>query len=228
MINGPVLASSTLPTTKKLNAIRATLAPLLVSGMILLAGCSSGQSTEHDPGFGGLGDPATMDLLESESEQMAVMLGIENAPYVAALRLIKPEEYPHAQIECLGSQGWQATLSDDGEGVAYPEVGDAAQAGNLSLAIYTCAARYPLSPVYTQEATASQLAYLYEYYVDELMPCLRSLQYTVVDVPSEQVFIESDGMWSPYASLALAPAEYRIANESCPSAPDSDDLAAQR
>ncbi|WP_167456914.1 hypothetical protein [Microbacterium phyllosphaerae] len=202
----------------------------MVVAALLLAttACSNQQKPEDDGDFGSLGDDETSLYLQQEREELAEGYGIDDPPSVEVVRLIRPEEWQETLMSCMKEQGYDVTPTPDGDGVQYPDVSGEAQGRSLNIAIYTCDVKYPVSPKYTQPYNNGQLRFLYAFFIDDLVPCLKERGLTVEDVPSETAFLESEGAWSPYNALNLSDEDYKAANTACGNAPDSDELYAAR
>lgn len=70
--------------------------------------------------------------------------------------------------------------------------------------------KYPLDPQYTQPLTDERLAIVYDYFVEELVPCLEAEGYPIPDPPSKAQFIDtyfSTENWHPFA-LAFGASRY--------------------
>ncbi len=188
---------------------------LLVSALAL-TGCASGGESEYE-----LGDPRTDEYLASDRQALADSLGIATPPPVAPSRLLALDEWAPTLIECLRDAGFDARETPDGEGVAYPPIEDAALRESLNLAIYTCEARYPVSPKYMEPLNHEQLTRLYSYRTRELIECLREEGFVVSEPPpSETAFVESGGAWSPHAFLpVLDDDDTRRVSTACPQVP---------
>lgn len=91
----------------------------------------------------------------------------------------------------------------------------------LNIAIYTCEARFPVSPKYMEPLTHRQLTALYLYRLTTLIDCLDNEGFTIAEPPpSETTFVESGGAWSPYELLpGLSDEDLRRISEACPQVP---------
>ncbi len=201
------------------SALRAAVAGALV---LATAGCTPTQQVGETPSseVGEL-DPATLQYLEDNADALASQLGIENPPEVKPVRLIRLQEYASAQVECLQGAGYEVGFTEDGEGVAYPAISDPALQESFNLAVYTCELEYPVQQRYMVPLTAEGLKILYAYRTGELITCLEGLGYTVSsEAPSETVFVQSGGMWSPYDTVAIRPDDVKQTYADCPQTPD--------
>ena len=92
------------------------------------------------------------------------------------------------------------------------------------LAYYICAAQYPVDPIARGFLSPDQLGFMYDYYVQRLTPCLRSLGYTVPQAPQRGDFIAASfngDSWNPYDGVALAVSSpvWTLIDERCPPLP---------
>ena len=166
-------------------------------------------------------DQATLQYLKDNANALAGQLGIDNPPEVKPVRLIRLQEYASAQVECLQGAGYEASLTEDGEGVTYPVISDPALQESFNLAIYTCELEYPVQQRYMVPLTDEGLKMLYAYRTGELITCLEGLGYNVSsEAPSETVFVQSGGMWSPYETLAIRSDDVKQTSADCPQPPD--------
>lgn len=197
---------------------------LAVAGALVLAtaGCTTVPAEGETPSseVGEL-DQATLQYLEDNAAALAGQLGIDTPPDVKPVRLIRLQEYASTQIACLQAAGYNVDFTVDGEGVAYPAISDPALQESFNLAIYTCELQYPVQHRYLVPLTAEGLKMLYAYRAGELITCLEGLGYNVSsEAPSETVFVQSGGMWSPYETLAIPPEDAKQVYRDCPQTPD--------
>lgn len=216
------------PTDRRRLAAAASVAIMLLT----LSGCIT---HEPDPSFpGGEAVPVVLPLSDETREskyEEFVQLEIERLqgmhPHVAVpdttrIRFVEPGEWASALAECLRSEGFEATVHQDG-GIRLgpiPREQNEAQA----LAYFSCAVSYPVDPRYSVPLNESQLAYLYRYYVQRLVPCLEAEGYAISNPPTWQRFLETYGAtspWSPYSDV-LENVEQRwiVINELCPQHPE--------
>lgn len=166
-------------------------------------------------------DAGTLAYLEANAEALAGQLGIENPPDVQPIRLISLQEYASTQVPCLQAAGFAVGYTADGEGVSYPQLSDPALQQSFNLAVYTCELQYPVQQRYVVPLSTDGLKALYAYRTGELVGCLESEGYNVsADPPSETVFVQSGGMWSPYQGLAIDSSDTKQIYADCPQTPD--------
>jgi hypothetical protein len=135
---------------------------------------------------------------------------------VKFVRFLNPDEYATVNVDCLAAQGFTATVTFDG-GIDFGDY-PGEQTPALLEATFRCAVQYPVHPKYSQPHTEEQIRVMYEYYKDELVPCLNREGYSVppTDVPTWETFLASysskDGGWVPYSVVTEREKQLREAN----------------
>lgn len=166
-------------------------------------------------------DTATLAYIKDTTDAIAEQLKILDPPDVKAIRLISLNEWAPTQIACLNEEGHNVTETADGQGITYPPYQDASLVASLNLAIYTCEAKYPTQQKYMTPLSDEGLKELYAYRAGALVDCLEGAGYAVAgSPPSEALFVESGGKWSPYESISLGSDLKELFN-TCPQSPDS-------
>lgn len=67
---------------------------------------------------------------------------------------------------------------------------------------YRCRISYPIHPRFQLPPTDQQLRVIYDYFLDELIPCLRNEGYELSPPPSFETFrAEWPNTWDPYVEL---------------------------
>ena len=186
---------------------RATLTVLA----LLLTGCAA----QPAPGPAAE-DPLLAQYLEQHWKEFSVRHSDVERPEVAVVAVMNAEEYPAQLVSCLHEEGFPEVTLDPLGGIGY----EGSQLDAYDLAMYICESRYPIDPRYTQPLTDEQLGKLYDYYANELVPCIEREGYTAPEAPTRQYFIDhfSDAPWRPYSEVSDATGEsewYRM-NEVCP------------
>jgi hypothetical protein len=167
-------------------------------------------------------DAATLDYLDTNAEVLARTLGIDDPPDVQPIRLITLSEWGSAQRACLNQAGYEVTGTSDGQGVSYPRISDPALKESLNLAIYTCELQYPVQQKYMTPLSTEGLELLYAYRTGELITCLENEGYGIsAEPPSQTVFVQSDGMWSPFDAIAIAEKDLKRVFAACPQTPEA-------
>lgn len=182
--------------------------------LVTLVGCAAEPQTSQQNL-----DPLLEQSLDASWQEFSARYpGIER-PDVAVEKVMDAEGYPAQLVDCVHEAGFpEVTLDPDG-GIAY----EGSQLPAYDLALYTCSARFPVDPKYTQPLDDEQLSKLYDYYTQELVPCIESEGYTAPEAPTRQYFIEHylEGAWQVYAGVADATqtgsmSEWYRMNEVCP------------
>lgn len=144
----------------------------------------------------------------------------------AFVRYVGPDEFATTHAECLRQQGFDATETADGgisHGAVPPE-----QAQALHEALHRCNIMYPVHPRYRERLTDEQRSRLYDYFVNELVPCLQAEGRRIGPVPSRETFIATfytDESWHPYHSVGASnQREWARLNERCPQRPPIEEL----
>lgn len=109
------------------------------------------------------------------------LMHLKEAPELPpVIREVAPEE-EQARIDCLAEYGFSVQRDEIAGGTAI-EV-QASQTEAFWTAEYMCAAQYPLAPQYYQHYNAEQLRMLYDWQLDEAIPCLEGLGFTITEEP---------------------------------------------
>lgn len=128
---------------------------------------------------------------------------------------------------CMIDAGWPVTTTPDG-GIEFPDRPED-QNPVLEADWELCREKFPVDPKYRQPLTVDQLTFLYNWFVNESIPCLEGEGYTDFDPPSLDVFIDTydtEG-WSPYRDLntdQLPMGGWYSLTETCPQNPPVDEL----
>lgn len=133
--------------------------------------------------------------------------------------------------QCMVESGWPVATTPDG-GIEYPEV-TPEQADKMVADFDGCNhEKFPIDPNYLEPYTESQMTYLYQWYLDESIPCLEDLGYDGFDPPSLNVFIdtfETPTRWAPYLDIdneQIPTGAWYTLNEECPQYPPAEDILA--
>ncbi|MCK0111816.1 hypothetical protein MWU75_06660 [Ornithinimicrobium sp. F0845] len=123
-------------------------------------------------------------------------------PEVDLIREVGDDAWLAVHVECLTQAGFPPTSNDD-QAVRWDT--PAEQSDAFALAEFTCAAQYPRLMAYQQPYSAEQLALMYDWMVEETIPCLAGEGYEVTDVISLEAFRASyapeSGFWTPDAGV---------------------------
>ncbi|WP_147304082.1 hypothetical protein [Subtercola boreus] len=210
---------------------RTILLSVVVSSLLLTTtACSDTNSSSSSPNAPASSTPiaqgdldaATLDYLKANAAAFADQLGIADPPSIQPIRLIALNEWAATQISCLQDAGFDVTETPDGQGIAYPQLSDAGLKQSLNLAVYTCEMQYPTQQKYSLPLSTKSLEVLYAYRTGQLLQCLKDQGYgSSTKPPSETVFVQSNGEWTPFSDLAIAEGDLKRVYSSCPQTPDS-------
>jgi hypothetical protein len=131
-----------------------------------------------------------------------------NLPPVEITKMVSPKQQNELIVDCMTEGGWDATLSSD-DGVEFGAVAPA-QEEALLVKLYECQSSYPIDSKWLDPLSRSELRRLYDYYVDELAPCVAERGIDVPVAPSFETFAESykgNEQWHPYANVRNVPRE---------------------
>jgi hypothetical protein len=124
----------------------------------------------------------------------------------------------------MKAAGFLVTVRPDG-GISFPEL-TAEQSKAMEAAFDICDQQFPVDPRYEQALNQDQLEALYNWYVEESIPCLEELGYTGFEPSSLDTFIDSydTGPWTPYNDLGgtidqLRESDWYALQEACPQGP---------
>jgi len=168
----------------------------IAAAALLLAGCVPVSQVPPEP------SGAELDaLIAKELDFQWQYVGLTPdapRPTVDRIRVVSPEEATDVHRDCMVDAGYgdfrQVTASIYGG------------ASNLErLAIYTCSAQYPVPPASYGLFSTAQLDFLYDYYVEVTIPCIRADGFTLTDIPTRQEFTQPQqsllGVWVPWDSV---------------------------
>lgn len=128
-------------------------------------------------------------------------------PKVEVVRTVRPDEVDTALQACMAEQGFPST--EDGQGQVGIQFG-ADQQDALNVAGYVCHARYPVDDLYLQPFSVSQLRQIYDWIVDETLPCLAADGVSPPQPPSFEIYVAryaqtGHELWSPHQEAEPPP-----------------------
>ena len=177
---------------------------LLVGGTLLLTGCVT--EREMPPP---IGDAELQSYLEDRLDAAWLntrLDGTVERPDSGTATLVDRYRDPatvQRQADCvsgLGDTDW--IIAEGNTGPTFLAADGSRVDLSLQLGWYRCLAAYPTSPASVVTLSAAQLAYLYDYYQEWVIPCLTLEGYSVLFVPSRVDYIASGGIgWIPYYAL---------------------------
>lgn len=192
-------------------ATRAGIA-LGVSGAIL-AGCSGEDSSAP-------GSSLSPETYEAYLEQISNMYEVADPPSVDIVRVVKPDEQLDLIAGCMEEEGWPATAVKDG-GLQYQNIPE--QKSAMDESFYTCFAQYPLAEEFLAVGP-EHYEELYEYYVNEVKPCLEDQGIAISEPPSFESWLavaeQDEGKhWNPTLEIPDS-ADFQALQEICPQNPE--------
>jgi hypothetical protein len=160
--------------------------------------------------------------------------GIKDPPNTEMIRLVPADQQAAVLKDCLAQAGFDVTISDGG--VAPPSDIPRSQADAYQLAEYVCYAEYPADPdTFPPALNETEVETLYDYYVNELMPCLEAHGYDIPSPPPLEVFKDEfatgQNLWFPYdwvPAVSLSNKKWEEINRDCPQAPSDEVLYSDR
>jgi len=164
---------------------------------------------------------AAIDLQRNADE---VLRQFPNAvlPEVERVRFVDLSEHNYAMADCLTAAGFTAVGYWDSFETGAPQ----GQELPLALATYECQAKYPINPRVMVQLNDDQKRYLYEYYTQIMIPCLKTEGFDAPPAPSLQSYIGTYGQlgsWDPYGLVSVSTnEEWEAINKKCPQ--DSKEL----
>jgi hypothetical protein len=182
--------------------------------LILVTGCVPTRALPPQP----TGDELD-ELIALELDLQWQFLGLtpdSPRPAVERVRLVSDNEAEAVHKECIIDAGYENYGSSTATAV---------NASNFErLALYICAAQYPVAPSNLNLFSEEQLSYLYDYFETTVIPCLKAADVAVDDIPTRAEYIDGSRgklfAWLPYGSLDNTPLDRYVVVEKCPAYPD--------
>ena len=171
---------------------------------LALSGCSAVVATPPDP------TPADFDdLLQQRLDVVWKKTKLDDTlrPPIAAGPILSQFAAGHAFSRCMQSLGWPDYFSHD-TGYGYRAL-QLATSDEERLNWYECFAAYPVDGE-LGFASIAQYDYVYDYYRDSLIPCLRNYGYLLLRAPDRLEFRTtwfdwsdplSPYVWNPYNEI---------------------------
>lgn len=131
------------------------------------------------------------------------------------------DEWIVAMVDCLNAAGWDAEPDFVQHGFRVPSV-TSEQSEEFLRVRDGCEREIGQLPE-EPPLTAAQIGDLYDYFVNQLTPCLTSRGYQVDAPPSRDAFVENyyKGGWHPYLNVdPPSQEEWEEINRECPQDPD--------
>ena len=121
------------------------------------------------------------------------------------------EEWSARFVECMNEAGYDNYQEESGGYMSFTVEGQDPEAESLS--VYLCSTKY-----WTDNGiyNVSQMNYLYDYYQQQLVPCLEVNDAPIWGTPDREKFIQDGGWWHPYFNFKKAEQERIYADSSLP------------
>lgn len=187
-------------------------AALAGATVVLLSSCTATEGSAERQAAAPVSSPSTPEPVMSES--------------VDFVRNVSITDWAQVQVACLKEQGYDSSVSADGSGIIYGGV-SGEQEGTMTDAVALCEAKFPLDPVYDNPLTEAQRGFLYDWYVGESVPCLRTQGVEPVAPPSRDTFINnfySSDVWLPFSGVPQD--RFTSVTAACPENPPVEQLYA--
>ncbi len=121
-------------------------------------------------------------------------------PEVAIVAYTSPDRLMRQYVACMHDAGYP-DVHEYGDGLSLGRTSDADQSAYLAL--WVCAAQYPVHPALLGYLTADERAYLWDFWDSRTVPCLRGLGFDVTDLGDREEFVDAQGGYSssPYSGI---------------------------
>lgn len=215
-------------------SVRYAIVLLLFFALLALSSCAPGPEVT-DPGVpesSGIAversgeDLPNAPSSEAEWEQhvinmqgLATFYEVSAPPAIDVKGWVLPEESGDYVDDCMTGLGYAVT---DGSYESIPD----AQQSQFQFDRYRCSASYPVIPKYTFAYTDQNIGNIYDWMVEDSIPCLADQGHSISGVPSRATFISNyraSGPFFPYEQLVhLPPAEFQALESICPQWPPAE------
>lgn len=168
----------------------------LVAVVLLLTGCSTVAAPEP-----GLTAEELDDLRQLRTEGLWAATGLypDQRPANPPVTTVSIDDWAAAYVKCMNIAGFD---DYELEGNGYSVTGTDGESSELErLTNYLCAMSFEVEGEFDGMLNAAQIAYLYDYYAQTLVPCLAAHGYKVDLVPTRGEYEAQGGNWHPYFSM---------------------------
>lgn len=199
------------------------------------AGSDYAAGTSDGGSAAGGNTPTTEFDYQAYLRRLEEASGIKDPPHTKMIRLVSADEQLAVLKDCLAEAGFQVTVTFDG-GLEPPRDLPSSQVVAYQRAEYVCYAEYPVDPsTFPPPLNETEIEILYDYYVNDLMPCLEDHGYDVPSPPPMDAFKDEfatgQDLWFPYDSVpafSLTDEKWEEINRDCPQAPSDEVLYSDR
>jgi hypothetical protein len=200
---------------------RFLAALVAVASVLLLAGCGYSRPVVQGPTSA---EVRAFSLKNNDAQLQRYSIAAQvQSPSIDLVHFVSDSSRKLMLKECMTAAGYSVFVADPVENQALNQE-QREQAVKYQIAESVCAAKNPPDPSKYGLLGTAQRAYLYDYYVRWLLPCLESSGYRLADAPSRSKFIDdwpTPGWWSPYDSIGDLPDDAALARlqDKCPPRP---------
>jgi hypothetical protein len=194
----------------------ATVAAMMA--MLASSGCSAQAPSSPEGAGSSIGGQTYFEAAAAAREGLTTIFPDAEVPPVPFVRFIAAAEWGTTMASCLAAQGFGVQVMDDG-GIHYDQP-PAGQAQAQAVAKYTCDVEYPVRQL---GVTDADLRVLYDWNVNELIPCLEGAGYPVSEGPSFASFKDNyeRAPWVPYEEVpVVSKDQFDELNRVCPQLPE--------
>ena len=190
----------------------------LVALVLLLALNGCAVVTAPPPGLSD-GERAVLQQRMRDAYWQMTQLPDDQRPQDPEMVRVDGDEQTSLFVRCMNDAGYDNyAVEADGYSYTWTAVG---QRDDAALAEYVChVSMWP--DIENGFFNAAQISYLYDYYRDVLVPCLRTHGVDFVQLPTRAQFDEGEGQWNPYFSVtdgSVAKISDTSILASCPATP---------
>jgi hypothetical protein len=192
-----------------------------LAGMVLVAlvlpGCVATVSVPEP----GLSDTERAELQQWQSDNQWQVTGLpdELRPPDPPTELVSGEEWSGRFVSCMNDAGFDNYKAESG---GY-SVEDHGLNDDEQLANFTCMLSYAVDVGDSYQLNHAQMDYWYDYFKEDLIPCLANHDIPVFEAPTREEFYDTFGGWHPYWAARQRDQEFVAGNEQlhreCPYAP---------
>ena len=180
--------------------MESTRSSLAVAGILLAGLVLTGCVTVNSPPKPGLTQAERQEQLQRTADELWKSTGLPEGqrPAIDNLAPVGLDNVYDAFVTCMNRNGYHEyqTTPDGGYTI---DNGDASTEETIT--VFRCQVTYQVDPN-AYVLNSAQLAYLYDYYQDALVPCLVRAGYPDVALasPTRREMIENGG-WNPYVGV---------------------------
>ena len=194
-------------------------------GVVLVAlGLSGCVTSAPEPGLSDA-EAAALQQAFNDSSWQATGLSDDLRPADPSTEFVPSEEWVGRFVSCMNDAGYDNyEASPDGFGYS---VEDQGRTDSEQLTFYICDVSYRADYDELVQLNHAEMDYWYDYYKQELVPCLENHDVPIFEAPTRAEFHEDFGTWNPYWSVRPKDQEFVFSDEQlhreCPFVPPGAD-----